>query len=341
MGFMKSSATLVLANHRPESVDPARELMASHDAVILEEPPDDLFRQMLAGQMSIASYLQTLDLEYPEFSRRMAFALQELHAAGKTLYQVEPFVEILLEIHERLADGGSPADFPAGTQLHSVYTAERNATAALLDFYKVSVRGRFDEAVEAVKRFARADARRFLLRDRMRADAIVPLLNGPGAWYIEAGLIHYPLLQELKRRLAADYPLTVTFLMADAVRAMGFRGHLYGPGDLLTLLYRFHPGCSSGREDLLAARALVYNKLITKEEIADTAEPFPHTRDELKAGAIVRTLSLEDCRRLFPAVRRVPTDSARDMVRHYLDRKSESADRRVTPASTESEPMRR
>jgi hypothetical protein len=335
---MQSSATLVLANHRPESVEPAVELMARHDAVILEEPPDDLFRQMLAGQVSIDSYLQTLDLEYPEFSRRMSLKLRELNAAGKKLCQVEPFMERLLEIHERFADGGRPADFAAGTQLHAVYTAERNATAALLDFYKVSVRGRFDEVVEAVKRFARADARRFFLRDRMRADAMARLLCGPGAWYIEAGLIHYPLLRELKRRLPTDYPLTVTFLMADAVRAMGSRGHLYGPGDLLTLLYRFHPGCSSGREDLLAARALVYNKLITKEEIAESTEPFPHTRDELEAGAIVRTLSLEDCRRLFPAVRRAPTDSAREMVRHYLNRKRESADRRATPASAESEP---
>ena len=121
---------------------------------------------MLVGKTSIASYLESLDIEYPEFSRRMSQTLRELHAVGKTLYQVEPFLERLLQIHELFADGGSPADLPAGTPLHAVYMAERAATAALLDFYKVSVRGDFNQAVAAVKRFARADARRFLLRDR-------------------------------------------------------------------------------------------------------------------------------------------------------------------------------
>ena len=90
---MKSSATLALANHRPESVEPAAELMGRHDAVILEEPPDDSFRQMLSGKMSIASYLETLDLEYPEFGRRLSLTLRDLHAAGKALHQVEPVRE--------------------------------------------------------------------------------------------------------------------------------------------------------------------------------------------------------------------------------------------------------
>lgn len=318
---MKSGATLALANHRPESIGPAKKLMARHDGVILEEPPDDRFRQMLSGDLGIDDYLQSLDIEYPEFGRRMSHTLRELHEAGKKLYQVEPFLEKLLEIHELFADGGSPADLKMGTDSHRVYTAERNATAALLDFYRVSVSGGFSAVLEAVKRFARVDAQRFFLRDRMRADAIAEMLTGRGRFYIEAGPIHYPLWSELKRRLPADYSLALRFLMTRPVREMGYRRHLYGPGDLLTLLYRFHPNRSHRGEDSLAARALVYNKLIAKEEIVETSDPFPHTRDELETDALVRHLSREDCGRLFPVIRRANTDTAREMVRHYIRRK--------------------
>ena len=325
---MISRATLVLANHRPECIDPAKQLMQLHDAVILEEPPDERFRPMLAGELSIESYLETLDLEYPLFSRRMSQTLREIHSGGKKLFQVEPFLEKLIQIHQRFADGGRPADLEKGTDIHAVYMAERNATAALLGFYKVSLRGSFEAAVAAVKRFARADAQRFWLRDRMRADAIAEILAGPGTYYIEAGQIHYPLWLELKRRLPTAYPLAVKFLMSDAVRKMGARGHLFGPGDLLTLLYRFHPDRNIGKEDLLAARALVYNKLIAKEEITDSGDAFPHTRDELQTAATVRNLTLADCRQLFPLIRRASTDAARKAVRHYLKQRSPNSQAR-------------
>ena len=52
-----------------------------------------------------------------------------------------------------------------------MYRAEHVATKALIDFYRASGRGKFDTTVDAVKRFARADARRFALRDQMRAES--------------------------------------------------------------------------------------------------------------------------------------------------------------------------
>jgi hypothetical protein len=197
--------------------------------------------------------------------------------------------------------------------------AEREATAALIDFYDISVQGAFGETLDAVKRFARADARRFALRDRMRASAIAPLLDEGGSVYIEAGQIHFPLFRELKRRLPDGYPLSVRFLMADVVKGMGRRRHLYGPGDRLTLLCRFHPERGFAEEDLLAGRALVYSKLIAKEEITHTRDPYPHTRDELRVDAVVRRLDLEDCRRLFPRICRASTAGARETVRRFLD----------------------
>ena len=319
---MNSQATLVLANHRPETVAAAQRLMARHDAVILEEPVDPRFLPMLTGQVAIDTYLEAQDVEYPEFSRRMAAVLRERHRAGTRLYQIEPFVDHLLAIHGQFASGESPSDLPAGTAIHRVYLAEREATAALIDFYTVSASGPIAAVIEAVKRFARSDARRFALRDRMRAAAMVDVINACGRTYIEAGPIHFPLWHELKRRLPPGYPLGTHFLMTDAVRSMGYRSHLYGPGDILTLHYRFHPDRRFQTEDLLAARALVYSKLIAKEEIVDADEPYPHTRDELEVGAMTARLSLPDCRRLYPLVRRASTSTAREMVQHYLHRKT-------------------
>ncbi len=315
---MTSRATLVLANHRPETIPAAQRLMARHDAVILEEPPDPQFMSMLDGQVPIDTYLETQDLEYPEFSRRMAGVLRECHRAGTRLYQIEPFIDHLLAIHERFAGGDGPSDLPTGTALHRVYLAEREATAALIDFYSVSTGGPLAATIEAVKRFARSDAHRFALRDRMRAAAMADVLTAHGYTYIEAGLIHFPLWQELRRRLPTGYPLRVHFLMTDAVRSMGYRSHLYGPGDLLTLHYRFHPQRRFQEEDLLAARALIYSKLIAKEEIVDADEPYPHTRDELEVSAMTARLTLADCGRLYPPIRRASTTTAREMVRHYL-----------------------
>jgi hypothetical protein len=299
--------------------------MARHDTVILEEPPDPRLEAMLSGEMDIPAYLEPLDLEYPEFSRLMAEGLRKLHGAGRRILQIEPFLSHLIAIHEGFAGGGRPADLEAGTDRHRVYESERDATAALLAFYEASVRGGFDETVGAVQRFARADARRFELRDRMRADALAAAIAAPGRYCIEAGQMHYPLWRQLEARLPPSVHLRPRFLMAGVLREMGIRGRLFGPGDLLTLRYRFHPGRSGPEEDLLAARALVFNKLVAKEEIVDAAAPHPHLRDEAETDAVVRRLSLSDCARLFPRIRRAPTEAARREVARYLATRNPSA----------------
>lgn len=290
--------------------------MADHDTVILEEPPDPGFTSMLSGQLEIDAYLEDLDLEFPAYSRLMCEALRDLQHNRIRIVQVEPFIDTLLKIHDFFADGGKPSDLPQSAALQRVYEVEKEATAALLNFYAVSVRGAFDACIDAVKQFARVDARRFALRDQLRADAIVDVIAAPGRHFIEAGQIHYPLWRELKSRLPRDYRLRVCFLMAATLRKLGLKGHLYGPGDLLTLLYRFHPNRRFDEEDILAARALVYIKLIAKEEIGETGDPVPHCRDELEVGALTRALSMADCHQLFGLIRKKSTQDAREMVLH-------------------------
>ena len=315
---MTASATLVLANHRPETIPLARRLMAVHDTIVLEAPPDQRFEPMLDGEISINAYLEDQELEYPEFSQRMALVLRERRKAGTHLVQVEPFIDLLLSIHDRFANGEGPRDLPADTDLYRVYQAEHLATKALIDFYQASGSPNSDATVDAVKRFARADARRLALRDQMRAEAMATLVQHSGRTYIEAGQIHYPLWHEIRRRLPTGFPLRVHFLMTAAVREMGYRRHLFGPGDLLTLYYRFHPRGRNQAEDLLAARALIYNKLILKEEIAADADTYPHTRDELAVVSITDQLSLDDCRCLYPRVRRASTTQSREIVMGWL-----------------------
>lgn len=314
---MRSRATLALADHRPEAVGALSRLMALHDTVLLEEPPEEGFQEMLSGNLAVEDYLASLDWEYPDYGRRMFTALQGLNASGTVLLQVEPYLENLMRIHDRFAEGGRPQDLIPGTILHQVYMAEKEASAALLDFYTVSLNGTFEEIVEAVKRFARSDARRFHLRDRMRAREVAERLSAPGSHCIEAGCMHYPLWKELRYHLPKGYPLKVHFVLAEVRRKMGVHRHSYGPGDLLTLLYRFHPGYEDRRADLLSARALIFNKISEKEEFDTPAEAFPHLRHEMEMIEVVSGLSFEECRRLYILIRRASTRRSRETVLRY------------------------
>lgn len=325
-------ATVVLSTHRPETTGLAAERMRRHDAVFLEEPPDPLFRRMLAGDLAVDDYVATLDVEYPRFSRAMCRVLREHHREGTPIHQVEPFLERLVRIHERFARGDSPGDLDRAGPEHTVYLAEHRATAALLSFYRHSASGDFGTVLESVKRFARADGRRFLVRDRMRAEALAPLIRGHSKAYIEAGQMHYALWRLLQRRVKNRVKVRPSFLMKGAVGPRAKARHLYGPGDLLTLRYIFRPDSVDPLLDLLAARALIYNKLIRKEEIDAPLETYPHTRDELHVIAAVNGLSLAACAELFSDIRGLRTDEARTLVEHRL------AGTRTQPMPGEEEP---
>jgi hypothetical protein len=100
---------------------------------------------------------------------------------------------------------------------------------------------------------------------------------------------------------------------------MGENGHLYGPGDQLTLLYIFHPTISQPIwEKLLAARSMIYSKILEKQELDDDSGTFSHLRDELACIRSVRQLSIDDCRYLFPLIRRASSLEARQRLTEYM-----------------------
>jgi hypothetical protein len=295
------------------------EWMRWHDTIILEEPPADHFQQMLDGSVSIDDYLLPLDVEYPQFSRQMCRLLRDINTAGKKIFQVEPYLECLLQVHAFFADGHHPDELDPKSLLLPVYLAERRATGALLQFYRAVMRAPFDEILEAVKRFARLDAVRFRLRDSLRAQALVPLVKVHRSAFIEAGVMHYALWLGLKRQLQRGDELRLVFLADDAVQALSGKRRLYGPGDQLTLIYIFHPDYRHpARESLLAARALIHTKLVAKNELTDHEDAMPHIRDEIKGLRAVSGLSIDDCRHLFPLIRRVDPRQAHQIVSEHV-----------------------
>ena len=207
--------TLGLSLHRPEMIPFLANWMQRHDAVVLEEPPADGFQQMLQGALAVDDYLQELDVEYPAFSRDMCDLLRKLRAEGKKIFQVEPFLEILLGIHEFFAEGHRPQELDPNSIQYPVYLAERNATKALLAYYQTVMTGSFKETIGTIKQFARMDAARFRLRDSLRAQALAPLVKKYPSAFIEAGVMHYPLWRLLRRQMPLQKQVRLIFI-ADA-----------------------------------------------------------------------------------------------------------------------------
>jgi hypothetical protein len=308
-----------LSLHRPEMIPLISESMRRHEAVFLEEPPTPGFDRMLQGELSVDDYLLPVDVEYPAFSRDMCRMLRELHAEGKHVHQVEPYIEILLSIHEFFAEGHRPDDLIENSIDFFVYRSERAATGALLAYYQTAGTGTFEEVVEAVIRFARMDAARFRLRDSLRCQALLSFVQDYSSSFVECGLIHYQLWQLLRDRLPSHVRVRPLFLADAAIRSIGEQGHLYGPGDQLTLLHVFHPAISQSRwQQLLAARSMIYSKILAKQESVENLAKFPHLRDELACIKAVQQLSIEDCRDLFALIRRAGSAEARQLVTAFL-----------------------
>jgi hypothetical protein len=317
----RRGVTVGFAIHRPEMIPLLDAAMRGHATIVLEEPADPGFEEMLCGRLPVDEYLMNLEVEYPVFSRTMCGLLRERHAQGQRIVQVEPFIESLLEIHEFFAAGGTPAGLAKESLAHYVYRAERAATGALIAYYQAAASGTFEQATGAVIRFARADAARLRLRDSLRAQALAALLppDAPSA-FVEAGVIHLLLYQELRRLLPPGIRVRALFLARTAMRAIGARGPLTGPGDLLTFRYLFHPPQGEAPcdwERLQAARAMIYSKILEKEEQAAGPGAFPHLRDELACIAAVRRLSLDQCRDLFPRLRRMGSRGARGILAQF------------------------
>jgi hypothetical protein len=318
----KKLITIGFSTHRPETLPFAARHMQQHEAIILEEAATPDFVQMLQGRVSIDDYLRETDFEFAEFSRLSCDLFRRLYQDGKRLFQVDPFMAYLNDIHDLFGNGGKPHDIDPGSDQGRVYAAERRWTASLLAYYEGCLTEPFDEVVELVKHFAREDAARGRFRDRLRAAAITDIIPAFSAVYIEAGTLHLPLLNQLIAMLPAGYRVRPVFLMAPVVRRLCERRQTLGPGDKLTLHYSYRPDYAASRAELLAARSLIHSKIQAKEEMQGTADEFPHTHDEVATTAMVERLSYADCEALYAQVKHATTAEALAIVQHYLDRQA-------------------
>lgn len=310
--------TLGLSSHRLETLPVAEKEMEKHDAIVLEEAPEADFARFLAGELSPEQYLEDKEVEFPQFARRQLTLLRELHREGKVIFQVEPYMERLTRIHYLLAEGLSREEVESQTEFREVYAAESRASRALLNFYAAAHTASFLRVVAAVKDFAQADAARFRLRDRLRAEALLPFPERFPRVYVEAGYIHLYLVKALARHFRGRVQLRPRFLLSDlSLKAIG-RPRPLGPGDLLTLRYIFGVRGDHGEEDLLAARSLIYIMLLAKEELAPEKSPQPHLSDEIRALRLSARLSYQDCATLYPKVRRLTPAEALALVQDYL-----------------------
>lgn len=313
--------TIAYSTHRPETLARAESLMREHSSIVLEEPKTPGFHAMLRGKYAIEEYLLATEYEYPAFAKRAAAMLQEI-AAARRIIQLDPYMDVLVSIHEFFTDGFGPADIEPDTVRAAVYDTEHRWTKALLHYYEASGAQSFDALVNAVIGFARVDAERGRKRDAMRAETLLRRMGGddplPRPVYVEAGSIHFFLLRELSRLL--DSPPRVVFLMEDVSRRIWGRRQVLGPGDVLTMLCTFFPEYDKPRAALLAAQSLVHVKIQQKEEIEESQDVLaPHTCDEAWSAGVAMALNYEECRELYTRIARLPTPHARRLAEEYLN----------------------
>lgn len=308
--------TLGLTTYRQESLHLATEMMRSQDMVVLEEPQTPGFGDMLRGALAIDTYLQLTDFGFPGYAEQSCKAMREMFGKGIEFRQIDPFMDELVLIHEFFASGGTPQEIRKDPG-KSVYNAEHVWTRELLAFYRSSTKRDFSGLVRAVQDFARADANRGALRDKMRAEALNKINNKNKNIYIEAGYIHLALIKNL---IQLGIKPRVKYVLEPVYMELCGRRQPLSPGDRLTWLYYRKPRASGPKPDRLAAQALIYNKLVAKEEMPAAKGEFPHAADEVQAISLVEDLDFAVCRDVFEKIRGLPTRQARADITQALGR---------------------
>ena len=227
-----------------------------------------------------------------------------------------------MHIHDFFADGHSPGDLPQPSLLFEVYSKEKNATGKLLHYYG-AVRGdNFNDIIESVKDFARADAERFRLRDTLRAESIANYLHNTTSVYIEAGPMHILLKELIKENLPDKWDMQTITIEQLLLEEHGINGNIYSPGDELTANYILQENFDAEVEDLLSARSLIYAKIVTKEELAEPSSLYAHAHNEHEVIERVNALSINECEQLFFEIRNLPTATAKEYVDNFQQEKS-------------------
>ena len=304
--------------HRIEVLPWAKRFMEKADVIILEEPANLSFKRLLEEKLTIDEYLDGSDFWFPGFVKETVKVLKNFLQEGTKIFQIEPYFTFLRKIQQeedkRLVDR---------YVYRRVYEVEHIATLKLLEYYEASLSKDFDEVVSAVVEFSKADAERFRLRDRLRAIAVSRLirsLKSSKSIYIETGTIHVYFKKLLHQMLKDVARIKHVYLLEKVLKRMVGKAWVFPPGETLTLRYILKNKPDPEKERLLAARSLIYIKIIPKEELVPTEkEPYPHLKQELSAIEMVGRLSFEDCKKLYKEIFFIKDyREARDWVKNYI-----------------------
>jgi hypothetical protein len=323
MKIRTPQVTIAFTSHRIETIPYAKKFLKNQDVIITEEAPNPRFSLMLDKKIPIKTYIEQEHLEFPEFSKQYYTLLRLLHRNRKKILQIEPYMEKLMQIYDLFSNGKSPADVKRIPALRKVYDAERKATAALLNFYELSLSSHLPGVLDSVKEFARVDAERFRLRDSLRAQAISEAVTQKDKRvYIEAGGIHIYLEKTLKEKLGKRCQIKTMVLLGEEIQKLTRRKTFYPPGDHLTIHYILKKKANEEYETLLAIKSLIYIKLLNKNEMSPNKKTkTPHLDDELKVHSLIENLTLGDCEALYRKIRFLPRVKALKIAMAYRPEK--------------------
>lgn len=311
--------TVCYSTHRPETLHLTSKVMQDHDVIILEEPFHQDFEEVLNGNIELQGHLLELDIAYPEFTLSQYQMLRRFIKNGKKILQIEPYLESLLEVQYFLAENHSPEEIEPNTEIHAVYLAEREATGRLIDYYNAVGGNDFSHILSTMNNFAKADAARFVLRDSLRADRIMEVVDPNKNTYVEAGSIHLLLTRLLGEKLSKQWHLQVHSIDNEIVKKMEHPGNLLSPGDILTLNYIWGQKVNRRKWELQCAQSLIYSKIISNEETLLSDEIYPHALEEIKALSTIQKLSAVECKSLFQNIRTLPPLESMATVQDYLE----------------------
>ena len=302
IALMNTRLTLGFTVFRPETAPFAARLMAGHELIILEEPQTPGFEEMLQGKLPIDDYLMLTDFEFPEYAREQCRTLQHLHSLGATILQIHPWMDELVGVHEFFVAGNSPAQIPRGGKAWEVYSREHEWSRKLLAFYTAAGKKDFKGILAAVTEFAKADAEKIRDMDQDRAAAVAKTVAGRSSVYVECGAIHHTMIGLLIKMLGHGRIKAVHLMEEVCKERYGVR-RLIPPGDLLTFRYLVRAPEDSAQESLLAARAMIYNRLMEKDENFESAYAHPHMDAEALVLQIISGLDTEQCKDMFDIIR--------------------------------------
>lgn len=252
--------------------------MKKADMILLEQPKKWGFKEMIKGQISPTEFIEKVEKTEihkihndPSFSRGLYRGLQELNAKGKKIMPILPATVGKPWLGERLLE----SEIKLKNALH---------------------RGNFDDAVKAVQENNRTIHEINKAEDGGRVEWVAENIEHmPPRIFMEAGIAHTGLLNELKKKLYGRNTIVEPVYLdrAKAEKQFGKGTQKAYPQPVQLRRYLERKKILPERARLLAARTLIYAAIEGASKRKDRPEK------DYKNISFVNKLSERECRAMF------------------------------------------